>query len=81
MVKIHSPLKDSKIYDCVFQIFEKFMLDSEWSINAGCWMWLSCSAFFAKHPQWMCPVGLGEHLDPQGSYVRYGPRETGVPAS
>ncbi|KAL9971457.1 hypothetical protein ACROYT_G017620 [Oculina patagonica] len=53
-----------------FKIFEKFMLDAEWSINAGCWMWLSCSAFFAKHPQWMCPVGLGEHLDPQGNYVR-----------
>ena len=34
-------------------------------------MWLSCSAFFAKHPQWMCPVGLGEHLDPQGNFVRY----------
>lgn len=53
------------------QIFEKYMLDAEWSINAGSWMWLSCSAFFAKHPQWTCPVGLGKHLDPQGNYVRY----------
>lgn len=53
-----------------FKIFEKFLLDAEWSINAGNWMWLSCSAFFAKHPQWMCPVGLGEHLDPQGNFVR-----------
>lgn len=53
-----------------FKVFEKYQLDAEWSLNAGCWMWLSCSAFFAKHPQWMCPVGLGEHMDPQGKYVR-----------
>lgn len=52
------------------KIFEKYQLDAEWSLNAGCWMWLSCSAFFAKHPQWMCPVGLGKHLDPDGKYVR-----------
>ena len=56
--------------ECLFQIFEKYLLDAEWSLNAGCWMWLSCSAFFAKHPQWMCPVGLGGHLDPHGNYVR-----------
>ena len=52
------------------QVFEEQLLDSEWSLNAGGWMWASCSAFFDKHPKWFCPVSVGKSQDPQGQYVR-----------
>ncbi|GIY03032.1 cryptochrome-1 [Caerostris extrusa] len=28
------------------KVFEELLLDADWSLNAGNWMWLSCSAFF-----------------------------------
>jgi hypothetical protein len=28
------------------KVFEELLLDADWSLNAGNWMWLSASAFF-----------------------------------
>jgi len=40
-------------------------------MNASCWLWLSCSAFFDNTPsQWYCPVNFGKKIDPEGKYVR-----------
>lgn len=27
-------------------MFERLLIDSDWAINNGNWMWLSCSSFF-----------------------------------
>lgn len=51
-------------------MFERWLLDAEWSLNAGNWMWLSCSAFFQQFFNCICPVGFGRKLDPNGDYVR-----------
>ena len=51
-------------------MFEELLLDEEWSIDAGCWIRESCSAFFHNKPNWMCPVEVGRALDPDGTYVR-----------
>jgi deoxyribodipyrimidine photolyase len=29
--------------------FDKYLLDADWSINNGNWMWLSASAFFHQY--------------------------------
>jgi len=51
-------------------VFEKWLLDAEWSLNAGNWMWLSCSAFFQQFFNCICPVAFGKKLDPNGDYIR-----------
>ena len=28
------------------KVFEEYLLDADWSLNAANWMWLSASAFF-----------------------------------
>lgn len=53
------------------QVFEELLLDVDWSVNAGSWMWLSCSAFFQQFFHCYCPVGFGRRTDPSGDYIRY----------
>lgn len=63
------------------KVFERWLLDAEWSLNAGNWMWLSCSAFFQQFFNCICPVGFGRKLDPNGDFVRkYLPVLRGFPA-
>uniref|UniRef100_A0AAY4CJS5 Photolyase/cryptochrome alpha/beta domain-containing protein n=1 Tax=Denticeps clupeoides TaxID=299321 RepID=A0AAY4CJS5_9TELE len=52
------------------KVFEELLLDSDWSVNAGCWMWLSCSSFFQQFFHCYCPVGFGRRIDPSGEYIR-----------
>lgn len=58
------------------QVFEELLLDADWSVNAGSWMWLSCSAFFQQFFHCYCPVGFGRRTDPSGDYIRYTPAQT-----
>ncbi|CAB1338922.1 unnamed protein product [Coregonus sp. 'balchen'] len=44
--------------------------ESDWSVNAGSWMWLSCSSFFQQFFHCYCPVGFGRRIDPRGDYIR-----------
>ena len=53
------------------QVFEELLLDADWSVNAGSWMWLSCSSFFQQFFHCYCPVGFGRRTDPNGDYIRY----------
>ncbi|KAL0841551.1 hypothetical protein ABMA28_015216 [Loxostege sticticalis] len=52
--------------------FLKYLLDADWSVCAGNWMWVSSSAFEALLDSGACadPVRLGQRLDPSGEYVR-----------
>uniref|UniRef100_A0A4W5LZZ8 Cryptochrome circadian regulator 2 n=1 Tax=Hucho hucho TaxID=62062 RepID=A0A4W5LZZ8_9TELE len=54
----------------VLDVFEELLLDADWSVNAGSWMWLSCSAFFQQFFHCYCPVGFGKRTDPSGDYIR-----------
>ena len=61
-------------YSCciyfVFQVFEKLLLDHDWSLNAGNWMWLSASAFFHAYFRVYSPVAFGKKTDPNGEYIK-----------
>ena len=51
-------------------VFEELLLDADWSLNAGNWMWLSASAFFHQYYRVYSPVAFGKKTDPLGSYIR-----------
>ncbi|KAM9376492.1 cryptochrome-2 [Pholidichthys leucotaenia] len=53
------------------KVFEELLLDADWSVNAGSWMWLSCSAFFQQFFHCYCPVGFGRRTNPSGDYIRH----------
>nr|6PTZ_A Chain A, Cryptochrome-1 [Columba livia] len=52
------------------KVFEELLLDADYSINAGNWMWLSASAFFHHYTRIFCPVRFGKRTDPEGQYIR-----------
>ncbi|KAM4047736.1 cryptochrome-1-like isoform 1-T2 [Anomaloglossus baeobatrachus] len=52
------------------KVFEELLLDADYSINAGNWMWLSASAFFHHYTRILCPVRFGKRTDPDGNYIR-----------
>jgi len=53
-----------------FEVFDELLLDADWSVNAGMWMWLSCSSFFQQFFHCYCPVRFGRKADPNGDYIR-----------
>lgn len=53
------------------QVFEELLLDQDWSLNAGNWMWLSASAFFHQFHRVYSPVVFGKKTDKLGDYIRY----------
>ncbi|RZF33049.1 hypothetical protein LSTR_LSTR007965 [Laodelphax striatellus] len=54
---------------CIFK-FDELLLDADWSVNAGMWMWLSCSSFFQQFFHVYCPVRFGRLADPSGDFIR-----------
>uniref|UniRef100_H3AWN2 Cryptochrome circadian regulator 4 n=1 Tax=Latimeria chalumnae TaxID=7897 RepID=H3AWN2_LATCH len=52
------------------KVFEELLLDADYSMNAGNWMWLSASAFFHQYTRILCPVRFGKRTDPEGHYIR-----------
>ncbi|KAM4721522.1 cryptochrome-2 isoform 2-T2 [Rhinophrynus dorsalis] len=57
-------------WECGVKVFDELLLDADFSVNAGSWMWLSCSAFFQQFFHCYCPVGFGKRTDPTGEYIR-----------
>ena len=53
------------------KVFEELLLDADWSVNAGTWMWLSCSSFFQQFFHCYCPVKFGRKADPNGDFIKY----------
>ena len=31
------------------QVFDRLLIDADWSVNTANWMWLSCSGFFFQY--------------------------------
>lgn len=52
------------------KVFEDYLLDYDWSLNTGNWMWLSASAFFYKYFRVYSPVAFGKKTDKDGLYIR-----------
>ena len=46
------------------------MLDADWALNAGNWLWLSASAFFHQFFRVYSPVAFGKKTDKSGVYIR-----------
>lgn len=52
------------------KVFEELLLDADWALNAGNWMWLSASAFFHQFFRVYSPVAFGKKTDPEGKYIK-----------
>lgn len=52
------------------KVFEEYLLDADWSLNAGNWLWLSASAFFHQYFRVYSPVAFGKKTDKNGDYIR-----------
>ncbi|KAG8233196.1 6-4 photolyase, partial [Ladona fulva] len=52
------------------KVFEELLLDADWALNAGNWMWLSASAFFHQFFRVYSPVAFGKKTDKLGDYIR-----------
>ncbi|KAI3892952.1 hypothetical protein MKW92_038098 [Papaver armeniacum] len=52
-------------------VFERLLIDSDWAINNGNWMWLSCSSFFYQYNRIYSPISFGKKYDPKGNYIRH----------
>ncbi|XP_059155521.1 cryptochrome-2-like [Physella acuta] len=52
------------------KVFEELLLDADWSLNAGNWMWLSASAFFNQFFRVYSPIAFGKKTDPNGDYIK-----------
>ncbi|XP_078333232.1 cryptochrome-2-like isoform X2 [Crassostrea virginica] len=52
------------------EVFEEYLLDADWSLNAGNWMWLSASAFFHQYFRVYSPIEFGKKTDKDGNYIR-----------
>ncbi|XP_055636597.1 cryptochrome-2 isoform X2 [Toxorhynchites rutilus septentrionalis] len=52
------------------RVFEELLLDADWALNAGNWMWLSASAFFHQYFRVYSPVAFGKKTDPEGKFIK-----------
>ncbi|KAL4583964.1 hypothetical protein LXL04_008552 [Taraxacum kok-saghyz] len=52
-------------------VFERLLIDSDWAINNGNWLWLSCSSFFYQYNRIYSPISFGKKYDPTGAYIRH----------
>ena len=51
-------------------VFDRLLVDADPALNAGNWMWLSCSAFFHQYFRVYSPVSFVQKYDKEGAYVR-----------
>ena len=49
------------------------LVDGDWAINSGNWLWVSSSAFdrFLDNSICIDSVQYGNRLEPSGDYIRY----------
>uniref|UniRef100_A0A5B7BW64 (6-4)DNA photolyase n=1 Tax=Davidia involucrata TaxID=16924 RepID=A0A5B7BW64_DAVIN len=52
-------------------VFDRLLIDSDWAINNGNWLWLSCSSFFYQYNRIYSPISFGKKYDPNGNYIRH----------
>lgn len=52
------------------KVFEEYLIDHDWSLNRGNWLWVSSSAFFHQYFRVYSPVAFGKKTDRSGEYIR-----------
>ncbi|OWZ03618.1 Cryptochrome [Phytophthora megakarya] len=52
------------------EVFQEELIDHDWSINAGNWLWLSASYFFSAYFRVYSPSTFGKKWDPEGLFIR-----------
>ena len=52
------------------RVFDKHLVDSDWALNNGNWLWLSASAYFAQFFRVYSPVVFPKKFDADGAYIR-----------
>ena len=52
------------------KVFEELLLDADWALNAGNWMWLSASAFFHQYYRVYSPIAFGKKTDKEGLFIK-----------
>ncbi|KAF8773899.1 Cryptochrome-1 like protein [Argiope bruennichi] len=55
-----------------FKIFMKYLIDADFPVCAGNWMWVSSSAFenILQCPTCISPISYGRCVEPSGNYIR-----------
>ena len=62
-------------------MFDRELVDADWALNNGNWMWLSCSCFFYQYFRVYGPVSFGKKYDKNGDFIRhYLPQLRNMPA-
>ena len=51
--------------------FDRLLVDADYFVNNGNWMWLSASAFFSQFFRVYSPESYGKKYDKSGEYVRH----------
>ena len=51
--------------------FDRDLVDADWALNNGNWMWLSCSAFFYQYFRVYAPHSFAKKYDKEGVYVKH----------
>jgi cryptochrome len=61
-------------------VFDRLLIDADWSLNASNWLWLSASAYFTAIDRIYSPVAFPKKYPGARAYVRhYLPELAGVP--
>ncbi|CAH0483066.1 unnamed protein product [Peronospora belbahrii] len=53
-----------------FEVFQEQLIDHDWSVNAGNWLWLSSSYFFTAYFRVYSPISFGKKWDPEGRFIK-----------
>ena len=53
------------------KVFDELLLDADYALNNGNWMWLSASCFFYQYFRVYGPVSFPKKTDKEGAFVRH----------
>ncbi len=53
------------------RVFDRDLVDADWALNNGNWMWLSASSFFYQYFRVYGPHSFAKKYDKEGAYVKH----------
>eukprot|EP00834_Sanchytrium_tribonematis_P008239 NODE_911_length_3104_cov_0.287188.p1 type:complete len:509 gc:universal NODE_911_length_3104_cov_0.287188:1929-403(-) len=52
------------------KVFQKWLVDHDFAMNGGNWMWLSASAYFSAYFRVYSPITFGQKYDKNGEFIK-----------